>query len=166
MRPISLSLAFLVSCIFCPMTAAQDTLWTRTYGGDGYDYAESIEQTADGGYIIAGYGSSSAVGSWDVDLIKTDWKGDTLWTQSYGDIGTDVATCVIQTLDGGYAVSMPEGIGNLLRVDAAGDSLWVRHYGIRAHAVLETADGGFMLAGQRDEHCCLLRTDSAGHLDW
>ena len=41
-----------------------DTLWTRTYGGSGRDVAFSVQQTADGGYIVAGLLRSRMSARW------------------------------------------------------------------------------------------------------
>jgi hypothetical protein len=82
-----------------------DTLWTRTYGGNGWDYGYSVKQTSDGGYIIAGsYDSSDAV-NYDVYLVRTDPDGDTLWTRTYGGDGWDDGYSVEQTSDGGYIIT-------------------------------------------------------------
>ncbi|MHC4540800.1 MAG: hypothetical protein ACYS74_13625, partial [Planctomycetota bacterium] len=61
-----------------------DTLWTRTYGGNGHDWGQSVQQTTDGGYIVSGQTNSFGPGQADVYLIKTDAVGDTLWTRTYG----------------------------------------------------------------------------------
>src|SRR5437764_244417 len=63
--------------------ASGDTLWTRTFGGASDDRVYSVQQTADGGYIMAGYTASFGAGQYDVYLIKTDAAGDTSWTKTY-----------------------------------------------------------------------------------
>jgi hypothetical protein len=113
-----------------------DTLWTKTYGGVQWDYGYSIEQTFDGGYIIAGFTHSFGAGSADAYLIKTDSLGDTLWTKTYGGADYDEAWSVDQLSDSGYIVAGKTysfGAGDcdfyLIRTDANGDSIWTRAYG-------------------------------------
>jgi hypothetical protein len=92
--------------VYLIKTNAQgDTLWTRTYGGTGSDEGYSVQQTSDGGYIIAGYTTSFGAGHADVYLIKTDAQSDTLWTRTYGGQHSDRAYSVQQTIDGGYIVA-------------------------------------------------------------
>jgi hypothetical protein len=51
-----------------------DTIWTKTFGGSGDDWASSIKETADGGFIVTGY-TKSFSNYYDVYLIKTDVNG-------------------------------------------------------------------------------------------
>ncbi|MEO5572760.1 MAG: T9SS type A sorting domain-containing protein [Bacteroidia bacterium] len=82
-----------------------DTLWTKCYGGSGDDYVNSVQQTNDGGYIIAGR-TTSFGGNIEGYLIKTNGNGDTLWTKSFGYLGgNDYVRCVQQTNDGGYIIA-------------------------------------------------------------
>ena len=53
-----------------------DTLWTRTFGGPGYDDGYSVRQTADGGYVICGQTYSFGAGGSDFYIIKTDENGN------------------------------------------------------------------------------------------
>jgi len=81
--------------------ASGDTLWTRTYGGTNGDQGYSVQQTSDGGYIIAGWTNSFGAGGYDVYLIKANASGDTLWTKTYGGTNDDYGNSVQQTSDGG-----------------------------------------------------------------
>ena len=85
--------------------ASGDTLWTRTFGGTGWDYGYSVVQTNDGGYVVAGETTSFGAGGADVYLVKTDASGGTLWTRTFGGTGWDRGTSVAQTNDGGYVVT-------------------------------------------------------------
>ena len=137
--------------------AGGDTLWTRTYGGTGWDEGQSVRQTSDGGYIVAGFTNSFGNGSYDVYLVKTNAGGDTLWTRTYGGTSEDEGRSVQQTSDGGYIVAGYTGsFGNLYQVyliktNVSGDTLWTRTYGgtstDRGNSVRQTSDGGYIVAG-------------------
>lgn len=55
-------------------------LWSKTFGGSGDEYGSFVEQTADGGYVVAGYTESYGAGNGDFWLIKTD--GSTITVRS------------------------------------------------------------------------------------
>jgi hypothetical protein len=81
-----------------------DTLWTKVYGGTDWEYAYSVKQTSDGGFIIAGFTDSFGAGGTDVYLIKTDSLGDTLWTRTFGGSSVEYSYSVQQTRDGGFII--------------------------------------------------------------
>jgi hypothetical protein len=80
-------------------------IWSATYGGAGNDRADAMEQTADGGLIMAASTDGSGSGGWDMYLIRTDAEGNELWGRTYGGGDTDSAECVIQTRDGGFLMA-------------------------------------------------------------
>jgi len=80
-----------------------DSLWTRTYGGNQTDYARTLTETADTGFIVAGATYTFDLDSGDAFVLKTNSVGDTVWTASYGGTGTDLVNDVIETIDMGYA---------------------------------------------------------------
>ncbi len=141
------------------MNSQGDTLWTRTYGGSNFDEAESVQQTTDGGYIVAGCTQSFGMGSVDFYLVKTDSQGDTLWTRTYGGSDWEMACSIQQTTDGGYiAAGITKSFGAgiydfyLVKTDAQGDTLWTRTFGgisyDEAYSVQQTTDGGYIVAGR------------------
>ncbi len=134
-----------------------DTLWTRTFGGARQQICYSIEQTSDGGYILAGT-TSPANGDIDAWLVKTDANGNELWNRQFGGNTYDEFRSVRQTLDGGYIVagftqSFGAGFTDwwIIKTDANGDSLWSRTYGgagsENCRSVQQTSDGGYVFAG-------------------
>jgi hypothetical protein len=89
--------------------ASGDTLWTKTFGsGSGH----SVQQTTDGGFIIAAEKDYGIYQSYDAWLIKTDNSGDTLWTKTFGGSGMDMGHSVQQTNDGGYILTGGTVINN------------------------------------------------------
>jgi hypothetical protein len=79
-----------------------NTQWNQTYGGTDYEYANSVAQTADGGYVLAGTTTSLSANVTSFWLVKTDGYGNTQWNQTYGETGDNEASSMVQTKDGGY----------------------------------------------------------------
>jgi len=172
--------------LFCVSTAIAepgDTLWTRRYGGTATDLGYSVQQTADGGFVIAGQTDSFGAGYWDVYVLKTDADGDTLWTRTYGGYDWDEARSVQQTTEGGYIItgysnSFGGGYGDLylVKTDANGDTLWTRTYGgpetEYGRSVQQTSDGGYIVSGNTNSwgagnaDVWLLKTDANGDTLW
>jgi len=161
-----------------------DTLWTKSYGGSSYDFGQAVQQTADGGYIVAGYTNSFGAGNPDVYLIKTSANGTLTWSKTYGGIYGDYAFAVKQTKDGGYIIAgitssfgvTPYGNLNdiyLLKTNATGTLTWSKTYGKYGddwgYGIVQTYDKGYAITGhtQTDSldgssELCLLKTDSMG----
>ena len=66
-----------------------DSLWSRTFGGRNTDWCFSMIQTADGGYLLAGYTYSFDAVRSDMWLVKTDADGDFLWSRTLGEGGNE-----------------------------------------------------------------------------
>ncbi|MEO6541279.1 MAG: hypothetical protein ABIN74_09825, partial [Ferruginibacter sp.] len=91
-------------------------LWNKLLGGNQYDVPNSIVQTTDGGYIVAGWSTSSAQGdvtgvnhgaqqqTEDYWIVKLDRFGNITWNKLVGGSGIDIAYSVRQTADGGFIV--------------------------------------------------------------
>jgi hypothetical protein len=156
-----------------------DILWTRNYGGTGDDQGWSVQQTQDGGYIVAG--STSSFGNfYQVYLIKTNATGDTLWTRNYGGASWDLGYSVQQTQDSGYIVAgETNSFGNggqvfLIKTNASGDTLWTRSHGGAdsdgGRSVQQTSDGGFIVAGYTGYggyfEVYLIKTNTSGDTLW
>ncbi len=158
-------------------------IWAKTYGGTYYDYAYSVQQTSDGGYIVAGYTASFGAGNDDIFLIKTDANGNIIWAKTYGGTYYDYAHSVQQTSDGGYIVAgytASFGAGYydafLVKTDANGNIQWAKTYGgtddDSASSVQQTSDGGYIVAGWTQSFGAggwdifLIKTDANGNIQW
>jgi hypothetical protein len=81
-----------------------DSLWTKAYVNPFYSYGYSVQETSDGGFIIAGI-LSSITFAVNVLLMKTDPSGNLLWLRDYGDTLNEAARSVQETSDGGYIIT-------------------------------------------------------------
>jgi hypothetical protein len=160
-------------------------LWEQTFGGERCEYAWSVQQTKDGGFILAGGTESFGAGIYDVYLIKLDASGKALWEKTYGGAGSDCGYAVRQLDDGGYLIAGNAdsfSAGNpdvyLLKTDSNGKMLWQKTYGGKGSdygwSLLKTSDGGYLIAGEkemvRDQGggfaACLIKVDPEGKELW
>jgi hypothetical protein len=168
----------LLWCLSCIDSQHAEIEWERTFGGPGDDCGYSVQQTSDGGYIIAGGTDSYGAGSMDVWLLKTDANGSTVWTKTFGGVDEDCGYSVQQTSDGGYIVAggtSSFGAGNmnvwLLKTDANGDTVWTKTFeGVgcvhRGHSVEQTTDGGYIAIGVVSSDVHLVKMDQHGDTLW
>lgn len=79
--------------------------WAKTYGGSANDWANSIQQTSDGGYILTGGAASFGGGNSDFLILKSDSQGNLEWAKTFGGSNLEDAYGVQQTSDGGYILA-------------------------------------------------------------
>ena len=177
-----------------PSASAQPEVeWSRVLGGDADDFAHAVVQSTDGGYVVAGETASFGAGGKDAWLVKLDGAGEEQWRRTFGGPQDDVAYDLRQTADGGYVIAgatSSSGDGSsaesdfwLVKTDASGEEEWQRTYGnigppgVRnldvadvAHAVRQTSDGGYILAGwslgSRDHDAWVVKADAEGDVQW
>ena len=159
-----------------------DEHWNNTFRGMGFCMIESVSQTADGGYVIAGYRTAREEmgGSW---LIKVDADGNEMWNRTFGAWNRtfggrgEWANSVRQTTDGGYILA---GRGFLLiKTDANGNMQWGKNKKFKgkelaaAHSARQTPDGGYIITGdaysERDfvnKDNWLMKADENGNEQW
>lgn len=149
--------------------------WQKSLGGSDFDVAKSIEQTADGGYIIGGYAFSfDGDATWnegqdDFWMVKLDAAGNIQWQKSFGGPYYDMAYSVKQTPDGGYIAAGQNNMnggdvtGNhgfldfwVVKMDATGTLQWQKSFGGSAddiaHSIQQTPDGGYIVAGTTESN--------------
>jgi hypothetical protein len=106
------------------LDSSGNRVWDATFDGGKDEEVASIEQTADGGYIVAGSTKSYGAGDYDMWLLKLDSNRETVWNRFYGGTGRDMAVAVHQTGDGGYiaaAIADSFGLGTwVLKLDENG----------------------------------------------
>ena len=148
--------------------------WQRMFGGRGRDEGYSVQQTTDGGYIIAGSRDG------DVYLIKTNELGNKEWDKTFGRFGNDEGYSVQQTTDGGYITAGHRGDDiYLVKTDALGNTEWQETFGGKdidiGHSTQQTNEGGYIVAGSTGSYgvglvgsydVYLIKTDASGNIVW
>lgn len=178
------------------LDASGNIVWNKLLGGSGYDEAYSIQQTADGGYIVAGSSTSSANGdvtsvshgAQDYWIVKLDASGNIQWNKLLGASNMEIPSSIQQTSDGGYIIAgitrsqaggdvTNSNHGNSLTTDAwivklnsLGGIVWnktlgsIRDDGISS--IIQTSDGGYIAAGSFTGDYGIIKLDAAGNGIW
>ncbi|HNI43322.1 MAG TPA: PKD domain-containing protein, partial [Chitinophagales bacterium] len=148
--------------------------WQNTIGGSSEDYLQSLQQTTDGGYILAGYSNSSISGdkttapkgASDYWVVKLSTTGTIEWQNTIGGSGYEQLEAIQQTTDGGYILggASSSGISGdkteaskgssdywVVKISNVGDVSWERTIGGNGSDYLQdiqqTIDGGYILGG-------------------
>jgi len=155
----------------------------KAIGGPASEGGNSLIQTSDGGYAIAGAITSFGAGSGDVYVVKLDANGNLQWTKTIGGENEDVGTSLIQTSDGGYAIAgytYSFGAGGLdvyvVKLDANGNLQWTKTIGGENNdwglSLIQTSDGGYAIAGYTYSFGAgltdvyVVKLDANGNLQW
>ena len=175
--------------------------WQKCLGGTNDDYGNAVQQTTDGGYIVAGYCYSNDGdvtgnhGLYDYWIVKLSSSGAILWKKCFGGSDEDYAEAIQQTSDGGYIVAgytwSNDGdvTGNhgltdnwVIKIDSSGILQWQKCLGgggnERAVGVQQTSDGGYLINGwtgssggdvngnHGSDDCWIVKLNNAGILQW
>ncbi len=161
------------------LDAENNIQWSKTFGGSEDDRGNDILQTKDGGFAILGYSTSSNLdvpgnaGSQDFWMIKLDANGTISWSKTFGYLGADFGTTLLQTADNSYLitgvldVTASGGQGNsrnsqrhaggdiwAIKLSENGDLQWSKYFGgsftDAPFGVVETEDQNFIIAGSSD----------------
>lgn len=155
--------------------------WTKTYGGAGSELAYDVQNTTDGGFIVAGR-TSSFGGVYATLLIKTDADGNEQWLTSSGG-AQDEGQSVVQTADGGYLTigRVYVGLGNyqiyMTKTDAGGAITSNRVIGFttyeEAYSIAPAHDGNYIVTGETildnygpDYQVLITKIDPSGNVVW
>ncbi len=138
-------------------TSTGDTLWTRAYGGAGYETAYGVQQTAEGDYLIVGRTTSFGSGSYDIYLVKLNPSGNEIWSKTIGSTGNDQGTGIQLTGDGGFVLTGYTSLGAgssaafVIKMDSSATIEWAKTYGGAGsdfgQSIDTTFDGGYVLTG-------------------
>jgi hypothetical protein len=176
---VTLAVALLVTQGTAPNTNAQ-TEWSKTYYGD----TGHAVQTSDGGYAIAGSNASIMYPAWERApiLIKTDASGELLWNKTFDATGHVATSSIVQTKDGGYALSgtniappimNPVWSGWLIKTDDRGTIQWNKTFGLPLQTcfVIQGNDGNYVLTGYATNNAngadtVLMKVNANGNLLW
>ena len=164
--------------------------WQKTVGGTSDDNLESVWQTADGGYVVAGDTRSNngdvtggPLGNNDCWVVKLDSLGVIQWQNPLGGTMDDYAYAVQQTADSGYivaggvysndsAVSGNHGFIDywVFKLNSAGVLQWQKTLGgvnwDYASAIQQTTDGGYIVTGISDSNTGDVTGNHGGYDQW
>ncbi|MBK6903015.1 MAG: T9SS type A sorting domain-containing protein [Saprospirales bacterium] len=154
------------------LDAGGEIQWQKCLGGTKDDYARTVLQTADDGFIVVGFtwsddGDVSEIHSEYNDnwVVKLGGTGEIQWQKCFGGTGAEQAYTAIQTEDGGYLIAGESSSNDgdvssnhggydawLVKFNSAGEIQWQKSYGGTSHddaqSIHQTQDGGFIMAGK------------------
>jgi len=174
----------LVFISFCCIgyTAGEILTWDKIFGGIEADMANSIIQTEDGGYALAGYTWSKGAGRQDFWVIKLYEDGSIEWDRTFGGSEADVIYSIIQTKDQGYAVAgKTKSIASgekawVIKLNTRGNKVWDNTFAKRTDdeifSIIQTQDGGYAVCGYTGDKewgevdSWIIKLDETLNIEW
>ena len=183
MKKHFLFLTFFFCSAFFTCLNAQIKEWAVTIGGHKSDFGCSIIQTNDGGYVVTGYTWSYGPGITNVYIIKMDSLGMQQWTKVVGTTKYSRGYSIIQTKDGGFAITgyMDSVYGAglnvyVIKLDGGGNIKWTKTIGGTnediGYSIVQTKDGGYIIGGSTSSYGAgsddfyVVKLDSVGNIQW
>jgi len=171
------------------LDANGNIVWKRIYGGNNSDRCYAVQQTTDGGYILAGTSNSTdgnisnPRGGFDMWIVKLNSTGNIVWKRNFGGSDDDAAYSIDQLNSGAYIVageskSQTNDIDNnkggydfwILKLSATGNLLWEKNYGgssdESAKSVHECTDGSIVVAGETTSNDYDVSNNKGGYDFW
>jgi hypothetical protein len=162
------------------MDSLGNLAWTRTFGGTGSDWAISMVQAPDGGFVVAGTIYGLGAGGYDILVTKLSASGDIEWARAYGTTEWESAASIVQASGGGYLVGGGiSGGAIILRIDSLGNPIWVKAFeeflcpDAFSFSMIQTPDGGYAIAGGFNDwppyfsdDFQVIKMDSLGNMEW
>ncbi len=160
--------------------------WEKVFGGPRTEWGQSVIETSDHGYIIAGFSQSfSADNDFDVYVIKTDVDGTLVWQEVYDHGDRQFGYEIIETTEGDFVIvgkidetpGLPSKV-YLLKIDRTGKEIFHRVYASNGmeeegNSLVQLPDGGFAIVGNtrtpgepNTSDILVLRTDANGNEIW
>jgi len=139
--------------------------WAKAVGGISGDVGNSVIQTTDNGYVVMGVTRSfgAVPPTYDLFLVKFNSTGSLEWAKAVVGLHIPSGRSVVQTSDGGYALT---GVITLVKLSSTGSLEWAKAVvGLHipsGRSVVQTSDGGYALTGV----ITLVKLSSTGSLDW
>ncbi|MFX1484369.1 MAG: hypothetical protein ACFFCP_14400 [Promethearchaeota archaeon] len=152
--------------------------WDYEYGVGLRDVGHTVRLCTDDGFVIGGSTEDPGSGDTDMWIVRTDDKGYLAWNRSFGEDGWEECYDIAECRVGFAAVGETESFGSgerdvlLVGIDAWGNQRWMTTFGgdtsssVSGKSIVACDDGGFAIAGTRNNNMWLIRTNDVGELLW
>ncbi|MCS3795553.1 BACON domain-containing protein [Niastella sp. OAS944] len=150
-------------------------LWQKAFTAGTYSSIESVMVDTDGGYVFSGSCQVPGASLGKCWVFKTDANGNKVWETLANAMG--FLFSITKTPDGGYIATGNRNVLNaqgayigsdlsVIKLNADGSIAWEKFFGGSGNKVLNTADGGYLIAGIAGQDILLFKLDASGQEVW